>query len=55
MLIINASSVCVLSLSLSGVVRPRSRLSDADGAREGDEPDVTVGAERYERLQYTLK
>ncbi|KAL7845111.1 hypothetical protein AOLI_G00233030 [Acnodon oligacanthus] len=47
--------LCVCLNTPLGVVRPRSRLSDGDGDREGDEPDVTVGAERYERLQYTLK
>uniref|UniRef100_A0AAR2L3A0 B-block binding subunit of TFIIIC domain-containing protein n=1 Tax=Pygocentrus nattereri TaxID=42514 RepID=A0AAR2L3A0_PYGNA len=47
--------LCVCLNTPLGVVRPRSRLSDGDGDREGDEPDVAVGAERYERLQYTLK
>ncbi|KAL6482508.1 hypothetical protein MHYP_G00105880 [Metynnis hypsauchen] len=47
--------LCVCLNTPLGVVRPRTRLSDGDGNREGDEPEVTVGAERYERLQYTLK
>ncbi|XP_066516426.1 general transcription factor 3C polypeptide 1-like [Hoplias malabaricus] len=45
--------LCVCLNTPLGVIRPRSRPSD--GEREGEEPEATVGTERYERLQYTLR